>query len=137
MKGKYIINMKLNLKYSKWLPISGYYAITIFNNLIRRDKYKDKPISQTVYNHESIHLQQELDFVFGCEKLYILGGIIFYILYLVEWILKGILSIFTLGKIKAYRSISFEQEAYDNEKNLQYLDTRKRFSWIKNVLKVK
>lgn len=128
--------MKLKLKYSKIIPFSGYYAITIFNSLFRRDKYKDKPISQITYNHESIHLEQELDFVFGCEKLYILGGIIFYIWYLVEWIIKGICSIFTLGKIKAYRSISFEQEAYKNQNNLRYLDNRKRFNWIKNVFKI-
>ena len=128
--------MKLKLKYSKWLPLGNYYAITIFNNLIRRDKYKYHPISGTTYNHESIHLQQELDFVFGCEKLYILGGCIFYILYFIEWLIKAIISLFTGFKIKAYYSISFEQEAYKNQKDLNYLKTRKRFSWIKNIFKV-
>ena len=73
--------MQLQLKYSKIIPLNGFYASTIFNKLYRREKYKNKPISKTIYNHESIHLQQELDFVFGCEKLYILGGCIFYILY--------------------------------------------------------
>lgn len=76
--------MHLQLKYSKILPPSGFYAITIFNNLYRREKYKNKSISKTTYNHESIHLQQELDLVFGCEKLYVLGGCIFYILYFIE-----------------------------------------------------
>lgn len=76
--------MQLQLKYSKIIPFKEWYAITIFNNLYRREKYKDKPISEVIYNHESIHLQQELDFVFGCEKLYILGGCIFYILYFIE-----------------------------------------------------
>ena len=128
--------MKLKLKYSKWLPLWNYYAITIFNNLYRREKYKDKPISEVIYNHESIHLQQELDFVFGCEKLYILGGCIFYILYFIEWLIKAIISLFTGFKIKAYYSISFEQEAYKNQKDLNYLKTRKRFSWIKNIFKV-
>lgn len=128
--------MKLKLKYSKWLPLSNYYAITIFNNLIRREKYKNKPISKITYNHESIHLQQELDFVFGYEKLYILGGCIFYILYFIEWLIKAIISLFTGFKIKAYYSISFEQEAYKNQKDLNYLKTRKRFSWIKNIFKV-
>ena len=129
--------MELKLKYSKWLSFGNYYAITIFNNLIRRDKYKNRPISKITYNHESIHLQQELDFVFGCEKLYVLGGCIFYILYFLEWLVKLIISIFTLGKVKAYRSISFEQEAYDNQNNLNYLKNRKRFNWIKYILKVK
>lgn len=128
--------MELKLKYSKWLPFSNYYALTIFNNLIRRDKYKNYPISKTTYNHESIHLQQELDFVFGCEGLYILGGCIFYIFYFLEWLVKLIISIFTLGKVKAYYSISFEQAAYKNQQNLNYLKTRKRFDWVKYIFKL-
>lgn len=127
--------MQLQLKYSKILPPSGFSAITIFNKLYRREKYKDKPISKITYNHESIHLQQELDFVFGCEKLYILGGCIFYILYFIEWSIKAILSLFTLGKIKAYYSISFEQESYTNQKDFNYLDNRKRFNWVKYLFK--
>lgn len=129
--------MELKLKYSKWLPFNNFYALTIFNNLIRRDKYKNYPISKKTYNHESIHLQQELDFVFGYEKLYILGGCIFYIFYFLEWLVKLIISIFALGKVKAYYSISFEQESYDNQNNLNYLKTRKRFNWVKYILKVK
>lgn len=128
--------MELKLKYSKWIPFGKYYAITIFNNLIRRDRYKNKKISKYVYNHEMIHLYQELDFVNGNEKLYILGGIIFYILYLLEWMIKDLCSIFTLGKVRAYRSISFEQEAYGNEDDLNYLENRKKFNWTKGLFKV-
>lgn len=128
--------MELKLKYSKLIPFGKYYAITIFNNLFRREKYRNKPISKTTFNHESIHLQQELDFVFGCEALYTFGGCIFYILYFIEWLFKAILSICTLGRIKAYRSISFEQEAYNNQTNLEYLKNRKRFNWVKYILKV-
>lgn len=128
--------MNLQLKYSKIIPPNGFYAITIFNKLYRRDKYKDKPISKTIYNHECIHLQQELDFVFGYEKLYILGGCIFYIWYFIEWLIKLILSLFTLGKIRAYKSISFEQDAFNNQKDFNYLDNRKRFNWVKYIFKV-
>ena len=53
---------------------------------------------------------------------------IFYILYFIEWLIKAIISLFTGFKIKAYYSISFEQEAYKNQKDLNYLKTRKRFS---------
>lgn len=126
--------MKLKLKYSKWLPFDGFYAITIFNNLVRRERYKDTPIPEKVYNHEMIHLQQQLDFVGGNEDLYILGGIIFYIWYLVEWIIRAIISGVTLGKIKAYRSIGFEQEAYNNEDNIYYIPIRKRFIWFNSLI---
>lgn len=128
--------MELKLKYSRIIPFKNYYAITIFNYLYRRIEYKNKPISKKTYNHESIHLEQELDFVGGCEKLYILGGCIFYILYFVEWLIKLIISGITFGKVKAYYSISFEQEAYTNDKDLNYLTDRKRFAWIKYLFKL-
>lgn len=128
--------MKLQLNYNKILPPSGFSAITIFNKLYRRDIYRDKPISKVTYNHESIHLQQELDFVFGCERLYILGGCIFYVLYFIEWLIKAVLSLFTGFKIKSYKSISFEQESYANQKDFNYLDNRKRFNWVKYIFKV-
>ena len=34
----------------------------------------------------------------------------------------------------AYRNISFEREAYVNERNPQYLDSRRHFAWF-NYLK--
>lgn len=33
--------------------------------------------------------------------------------------------------MKAYREISFEKEAYENERNLHYLEKRKWFSFLK------
>lgn len=128
--------MKLKLKYSKIIPFPGFYAITIFDSLYRNVRYRNRNISKKIYNHESIHLEQELDFVGGNEKLYILGGCIFYILYFIEWMIKLIISMFTFGKVKAYYSISFEQEAYDNDDNYDYLNNRKRFSWLKNIFRL-
>lgn len=60
-----------------------------------------------------------------CLQYYI-GGIIFYIIYFFEWLWRVL---FTKDRVshKAYRNISFEQEAYKNEMNLLYLDTRNHF----------
>jgi hypothetical protein len=66
----------------------------------------------------------------------ILGGCIFYIIYFIEWLIKLLFSAVTFGKVKAYRSISFEQEAYDNQYNYSYQDARKRFAWLKNIFKL-
>ena len=52
--------------------------------------------------------------------------VFFYIWYFIEWLLL----LFSVGK-DAYYWISFEREAYDNEDNLKYLETRKPFSWFK------
>ena len=128
--------MDIKLKYSKIIPFPGFYACTIFNCIFRHPKYRNRKLSKTTYNHEMIHVEQQLDFVGGNEKLYILGGIVFYMAYFIEWLIKLIISGFTLGKVKAYRSISFEQEAYQNEKDLKYRDGRKRFCWLKYIFKL-
>lgn len=128
--------MEIKLKYSKIIPFPGFYACTIFNCIYRNTRYKNRPLSKKTHNHEMIHVEQQLDFVGGNEKLYVLGGIIFYLMYFVEWLIKLIISGFTLGKVKAYYSISFEQEAYNNDKNLEYRTNRKRFNWLKNIFKL-
>lgn len=121
----------LKLKYSSWIPFKGYYAITLFGYLVRRNEYKGTPVTKTTYNHESIHVEQAYDFGLG-----FFGYFIFYILYILEWLMKVLYSIFTLFKVQAYRSISFEQEAYDNQFDLEYIKTRKRFNWIKYIFTV-
>lgn len=128
--------MDIKLKYSKFIPFPGFYACTIFNCIFRHPRYKNKALPKSTYNHELIHVYQQLDFVNGNEKLYILGGVIFYILYFIEWLIKLIISAFTFGKVKAYRSISFEQEAYNNTKEKNYSQTRRKFAWIKYIFKL-
>ena len=48
----------------------------------------------------------------------------FYVWYIIEWIVR----LFMKGN--AYRNISFEREAYANQNNLSYLNTRKRYAWL-------
>lgn len=51
----------------------------------------------------------------------------FYILYLLEWLYR------LIQKGNAYRNISFEKEAYNNENDMNYLDKREHFSWIEYI----
>ena len=62
-------------------------------------------IDDTLINHEKIHLKQQLE----------LGVLPFYMWYLI--------ALYRVG----YMNISFEKEAYANEKNLQYLKKRRIF----------
>lgn len=126
----------MKIVYNKWIPFPGFFAINLFGTCFIREEYRTRAISERTINHESIHTAQALDFVFGCEKLQILGYIIFYVLYFIEWLIKLILSAFTFGKIKAYYSISFEQETYANDENFNYLQNRKRWSWTKYIFKL-
>jgi hypothetical protein len=52
----------------------------------------------------------------------------FYLWYVIEWFIR----IFINGS-KAYKSLCFEREAYQNDDNLDYLKTRKRFSFLKYI----
>ena len=70
---------------------------------------------QTV-RHEQIHWKQQMEMLI----------LQFYVWYVVEWLVRLI-----TDKGSAYRSISFEQEAYRNESNVKYLESRKRFAWVK------
>ncbi len=104
--------------------------ILIFKHLFRKNYVglslwpfiilKNDSLKEDVFliNHEKIHLRQQLE-------LLILP---FYIIYMLEWIIK---SIYYLDRYKGYQSISFEREAYHNEKNLDYPNQRRPFSFIK------
>ena len=98
------------------LPPKGFLAINLFGLLFCK---KDAKINDVIVNHESIHTSQMK------EMLYIP----FYLWYVTEWIIK------LLFKGNAYRNISFEREAYDNQYNLNYLKERKRYNWIKRLFK--
>ena len=79
--------------------------------------YNDSKRPSTL-NHEKIHWQQQLEMLI----------IFFYIWYLVEWLIR-------LTKEDAYMNISFEREAYANDYNLDYLNSREPYSWVKYLIK--
>lgn len=126
---------KVKLIYSKILPFSGFYCMNLFGYLIRREKYRNTPISRTTLNHETIHALQSEDFIpnpKNSDFKRILGYLIFYLIYIIEWIFKVICNIF-YWKIRAYRSISFEIEAYNNQYDYEYQDKRERWAWTKHI----
>lgn len=98
---------------NKLIPFPGYKAINLFGFLFVRT---GAAISPQDLNHESIHTAQMR------EMLYIF----FYLFYLIEWIFR--LVQYRFDTHLAYRAISFEQEAYRNQDNLQYLNTRRNYA---------
>lgn len=123
--------------YNKFIPPKGFYAITVIKWIFVRDKYKHlngSSIYNKMINHESIHEQQILDFTpeaFPSWLRYIIGSICFYLLYGFEWLFKLIPCLIT--KRSTYRSLCAEQEAYENEDNLNYLESRPKLSWLKKI----
>jgi hypothetical protein len=94
-------------------PIAGI-TLAPFGIYVLEKYLKDLKI----INHESIHWKQQMEMLI----------IFFYLWYVIEWIIR----IFVNGN-NAYKSLSFEREAYQNDDNLKYLETRKHFSWWKYI----
>jgi len=121
----------MNIISNSIIPFKGFLCINLFGTLFIREEYvyklNDEEFKKKVLNHESIHTAQMKDF---CKWLPI-GGLIYYLIYILEWLFR-VLFVYPFSH-KAYKTISFEREAYANEDNLQYLDTRKHFAqWKKS-----
>lgn len=90
-------------------------GITLFPFILLRNKLdKDNEI---LINHEKIHIRQQLELLI----------IFFYLWYILEyfyWYIK------LRNGYLAYKSISFEKEAYANERNINYLKHRKLWSFL-------
>jgi hypothetical protein len=94
----------------------NYVGLSLWPFIILKDI--DLKEDMVLINHERIHLNQQ-------KELLILP---FYLFYLLEWIIR---TIFYLDSYRAYQNISFEREAYANEKNMKYLSQRKPYSFMK------
>jgi hypothetical protein len=100
------------------------HLVSIFRHLLPKNisaitlwpfiffKNKENKTNRRLCNHERIHLRQQIE----------LFVVPFYIIYLAEYF-------YLLIKLKnhdsAYRRISFEKEAYENDFDLDYLKNRK------------
>ena len=101
----------MKIIYNNIIPFKGFKCINILGTIFAR---KGAYIGEKTLNHEAIHTAQMKEMLF----------IGFYLWYLVEWIIR------LFGKGNAYRNLSFEKEAYDNDEDLAYLDTRKPYAWL-------
>ena len=123
-KPKVIYNDKFLDRVGIFFKIGG---ISLFPFVVLREYYlQDLPYwierKEKTTNHETIHFQQQLELLV----------IPFYLLYGLEYLIKFLLY-FNIKK--AYYNISFEQEAFANDTNLEYLKTRKRYNWIRLIFK--
>lgn len=103
----------MKIIYNNIIPFKGFLAVNLFGVLFVRGTYRD--INAVVLNHEKIHTAQMKE----------LGYILFYIIYLLEWVVR----LFKKGN--AYRNISFEREAYENEWDMNYLEKRPKWAMWK------
>ena len=83
-------------------------------------KYAALKEDKVFINHERIHLRQQIELLI----------VPFYIIYGAEYLIRLI----QYGKRReAYRNISFEREAYQNEKDLDYLKKRSFWRFVRYI----
>lgn len=95
--------------------ISG---ITLFPFIMLRNA-SDKD-NAVLINHEKIHIRQQVELLI----------IFFYLWYGAEYLY---LYLKFGNSFKAYRNISFEREAYDNEEDFNYLQNRRFWSFTEYI----
>lgn len=105
----------MKIIYNNIIPFKGFKCINLFGVLFAR---KGAYIGEKTLNHEAIHTAQMK------EMLYV--G--FYVWYFIEWLIE----LFHYGTT-AYHKNTFEREAFDNDDDLTYLASRKRFAWWKYI----
>jgi hypothetical protein len=105
--------------YSKYFPPKGFLAINLFGVIVGRKEYG--ALSKRELNHEKIHTYQMTEMLW----------VFFYLFYFLEWLIRLVQY---RNALTAYYNISFEREAYMNDKNLGYLEKRKHFAFT-NYLK--
>jgi len=113
-KPKFIENSRVPVWLSKVAPIE-IWAINIGPVVWCKGKLTDSDKT-----HETVHYQQQLELLF----------VFHWVLYFLFWVMGMVR--FRSGAI-AYFNNPFEIEAYKNEADVDYLATRKRYSWIKYV----
>ena len=100
----------------KYLIPKGFRGFTFFPFVFLSDK-KDKAHT-VLLNHERIHIRQQLELLI----------VLFFIWYGIEFLVRLIRY---KNRRVAYYNISFEREAYANEKDLHYLKQRSFWSFLK------
>lgn len=104
---------------SRYLPpLRRHAAINLFGVFF---VHPGVHVSERLINHERIHTAQMRE----------LGYLPFYLIYLIEWLLR------LVTKDNAYLSIGFEREAYRHEDDMHYLERRKHYAWVNYLRKKK
>ena len=124
---------------NKIIPFGRYKTINLFGILFTKED-----IDIVEYNHERIHSKQ-------IQECGILGFVIISILCIIFnlsiwWLLTSYCTFYLLYGLEyccirlfhnrqssAYHDVSFEEEAYNNQRDFNYINNRKYFNWIHYV----
>ena len=131
-------DMKTKVVFNDIIPVKGFLAMCLWPFIFVRNNAASH-YNSVADNHEHSHGEQQKEmlavggvlsavlFVLGCGWWSLLALPVFFWWYGLEWCFRLVQYRDTH---QAYRNISHEREAYANEKDLDYLQNRRRFAWI-------
>lgn len=105
--------MFIKTRFTRWLSFGFANGITLFPFVLIAPTVR---LSRRLVIHERIHLRQQAELLV----------VPFYLLYLLEFLVRWFRF---RSRYQAYRNISFEREAYSNDTNRYYLQTRPAWNW--------
>ena len=130
--------MKAKVIFNDIIPFRGFVVMCLWPFIFVRNSAASH-YNTVANNHEHIHAEQQkemlivgfalalIGFVFGLGWWALLFVPIFLWWYILEWLIRIPIE---GSSRQAYRNISFEREAYANEKDLAYLGRRNHFIWL-------
>ncbi len=138
--------MRIINVFNNHLPFEGYTALTILPFVFVRNNMK-KMFTKTAERHEKTHALQQMEMLvvgllmtwmmyemdFGWFSLS--GMFAFFEVYILEWIMK--LPFCKFNRSRTYRSVSFEQEAYEHQDEIGYNNVRNHYAWMKYLFTIK
>ena len=115
------MKIKPIIVYVDWLRFFSnkkYIAsgVTLFPFICIHKNLRDTIDGLIKVNHESIHFEQ-------MKETFVIG---FYLIYAVNFLRN----LFRAKPYQAYKTVMFEQEAFDCEKELKYLESREKYVWM-------
>ncbi|MBN2480298.1 MAG: hypothetical protein JXB19_01045 [Bacteroidales bacterium] len=102
-----------------YLLTRGHRAMCIWPFIFLRPG-TDISVSSAVLNHERIHARQQLEMLW----------LFFFLWYGIEYLMRLIRH---RNHFKAYHALSHEREAYENETDIEYLNNRNAFAWLRYI----
>lgn len=120
----------------------NYNTITLAAWVCTKCMSKEE-MTQSTRNHECTHARQWVECMLASGTIiwalvlfanisawwFSLAFFMFYILYVLEWLIK-----LPFYGTKAYRNISFEREAFECEGDNNYLENGDYFEWVKYII---
>lgn len=126
---------------NKYLPFGDFKVMNILGFLFVREEVE---VSPTILLHEAIHTRQQYEIMVASAILFLWVVntyswlcylLIIFVMPMVLYALAWLIELVRPPYNSAYKDTPFEREAYANQHNPNYLDSRPWFAWVRYVRK--